>query len=412
MPQADPASVRVAAAQASAVSSELQRIKSQLTGAAAGGGWTGTAQLAFDAQMADRIKQFDPVIARYDGYAASLISYARALEQTFPPLQQAHRRLLTASSNRRSSPDGTDPPEDLNQEFERLWRDWDRLRRVCTSALERAARNAGDRHGLSALWHSATHLGHEVISHVNLAEISTALSELGDVLFVAALVLSPVPGVGEALWAAVTIIAVAKLAVDGARMASGDSSVSSGDLAWDALGAMPGGKSAKAAKDALKSSKFAKDAKDAKQAITEAERATDGPEAAEAAQSKTVPGGLMAHEAAGGHVNERHIGKTDEYLAQRFVDNPKLTMSSTFIDRETAERVLSKMLDDKAPEIRTWLSGQGGRREFDVFTKSVVGRTMDKVTLTTTDVTNFHASLWRDPKLPWGFCIHTSFPMP
>ena len=250
MPQADPVTVRLAALRAAAVASELQRLRSNLSGAAAGGGWHGTARLVFDDEIADRIRQFEPAIAWYDGYAASLVSYAQSLEQLLPPMQAARAKLAAAPPGvPPGKPDGTEPPPDVGQEFDRLWHDWDDARRRCVSALERAAHNGADRHGLLALWHAAGHVVHK-LSHVNLAEISKVLDDLGDVLFVAALVCSPIPGLGEALWAAVAVVAVAKLAVDGARVASGDKTVSKGDLAWDAAAVIPGGRMAKSAREA------------------------------------------------------------------------------------------------------------------------------------------------------------------
>ena len=347
MPQADSVTVRLAAMRAAAVAGELQRLRSSLSGAAAGDGWSGAARLAFDEEMADRIKQFDPAIARYDRYAASLVSYARSLDQLLPPMQTARAKLTAAPPGRApGAPDGTGPPPEVGQEFDRLWHDWDDARRRCVTALERAAHNGEDRHGLSALWHAAGHVVHR-LSHVNLAEISKALDELGDVLFVAALVLSPVPGLGEVLWAGVAVVAVAKLAVDGARVASGDKSVSRGDLAWDMAGVIPGGKLAKSAREAAGLEKTVKLTGDVKGLASDA-KVVD-----------IVPGGgLMAHEgpkAFGGHTIQRHVGKSYDFLVSRF-RQPWIYTSSTFTDRMTAEHVISGALNGADNHIQEWMA--------------------------------------------------------
>lgn len=63
--------------------------------------------------------------------------------------------------------------------------------------------------------------------------------------------------------------------------------------------------------------------------------------------SLIVPGGgLAGHEAKGGHLIARHVGKTDEELFQRLKSDSKITAASTFIDRAVAEKVASKVLGD------------------------------------------------------------------
>ncbi|TWH27566.1 hypothetical protein L609_000300000330 [Bacillus subtilis J22] len=57
-------------------------------------------------------------------------------------------------------------------------------------------------------------------------------------------------------------------------------------------------------------------------------------------------GGLAAHEAKGGHLIERHVGKTDGGLFQRLIKDTKISGSSSFKDRATAEKVASSVLSD------------------------------------------------------------------
>ncbi|MCM3353124.1 ribonuclease YeeF family protein [Bacillus halotolerans] len=67
-------------------------------------------------------------------------------------------------------------------------------------------------------------------------------------------------------------------------------------------------------------------------------------------------GGLAAHEAKGGHLIDRHIGKTDEELLQRLQKNKKIRASSSFTDRPTAERVANQTLTKYKKEIEEWLN--------------------------------------------------------
>ncbi|MEC1528501.1 ribonuclease YeeF family protein [Bacillus spizizenii] len=67
-------------------------------------------------------------------------------------------------------------------------------------------------------------------------------------------------------------------------------------------------------------------------------------------------GGLAAHEAKGGHLIDRHIGKTDEELLQRLQKNKKIRASSSFTDRPTAEKVANETLTKYKKEIEEWLN--------------------------------------------------------
>ncbi|WP_440620850.1 ribonuclease YeeF family protein [Bacillus subtilis] len=70
-------------------------------------------------------------------------------------------------------------------------------------------------------------------------------------------------------------------------------------------------------------------------------------------------GGLAAHETKGGHLIERHVGKTDEELIERLRTdpNPHITASSTFKDRATAERIANSVLNDpkNIKKIENWI---------------------------------------------------------
>jgi RHS repeat-associated protein len=80
--------------------------------------------------------------------------------------------------------------------------------------------------------------------------------------------------------------------------------------------------------------------------------------AAEGASTPIVPGGgLGAHEAAGGHTLELHVGQDTSALLSRALTDPTTSVASSFFDRATAEAAVSSALQENAAEVSTWLSG-------------------------------------------------------
>ncbi|HEX2903834.1 MAG TPA: RNase A-like domain-containing protein [Jatrophihabitans sp.] len=393
---------------AAAVAAELQRVRARLSGALAVDGWTGAARLAFDSELAERLKQLDPAIARYDGCAAGLMRYASRLDQTLPALQAARAGLTQVAPGMpgafQQSHEVVPGPSPSQLRFERLWQQWDDDRRSCVSALERAARCGADRHGFARLWHAAGHVVHE-ISHVNLAEISKALDELGNVLFVAALALSPVPGLGEAMWTAVALVSAAKLAVDATRVARGDKSVSKGDLAWDAMAAIPGGG---------RMSKEAKEAAGLEKSIV-VKREVSGL-APDATHVNIVPGGgLSAFEGCrgmGGHAIKRHVGKSYSFLVSRF-KNPTIFRASSYLDRATAEHAIAGALRHADAEVNAWLATGVRTLVLKAHSGAEVGVTVSRLGgQVPRPTTKFVIILEREPAMPLGYKLPTSFPAP
>ncbi|WP_343310864.1 T7SS effector LXG polymorphic toxin [Bacillus atrophaeus] len=104
-------------------------------------------------------------------------------------------------------------------------------------------------------------------------------------------------------------------------------------------------------------------------------------------------GGLAAHEAKGGHLIERHVGKTDEELFQRLIKDTKISGSSSFKDRATAEKVASLVLSDpkNISKIKKWLSNSNSRPTLPLRYKGdgeVLGRRVDQDSNVAKDVTN------------------------
>jgi RHS repeat-associated protein len=66
-------------------------------------------------------------------------------------------------------------------------------------------------------------------------------------------------------------------------------------------------------------------------------------------------GGLQAHENAGGHLLERHIGRTAAQLDARLAAEVKLKSASSFVDRAEAEAAASIVLRENAAKISEWV---------------------------------------------------------
>jgi Bacterial CdiA-CT RNAse A domain/Pre-toxin TG len=123
-------------------------------------------------------------------------------------------------------------------------------------------------------------------------------------------------------------------------------------------------------------------------------------------------GGLAAHEAKGGHLIAKHVGKTDAELLQRLKDDPKITGASTFKDRATAEKIVSKVLNDpeNIKKIQKWLSNPNSRPTLPLRYKGdgeVIGRSVERGSNVVENVTNAKIVLKKDGK---GNFILTGYP--
>jgi hypothetical protein len=121
-------------------------------------------------------------------------------------------------------------------------------------------------------------------------------------------------------------------------------------------------------------------------------------------------GWLSRHEHSGSHTLSKHVGKTADELRDQVRLQGKVRASS-FRSQEDAERILEVALRRRADEIRDWLSTTKGQRRLDV--------PMDRPTGTSVDsrghaavVSSVRVILRRDPSMPDGYRIHTSFPQP
>lgn len=124
-----------------------------------------------------------------------------------------------------------------------------------------------------------------------------------------------------------------------------------------------------------------------------------------------VPGGgLQAHEDAGGHLIERHVGKTEGWLIDR-VRSQNISAASSFRDLPEAEYFVAQTIAEHQQAVDSWRDGAGGRRlvidaSFDASTGISVTRNADAAQ----DVFSVRLVLERSDRLDIGYRIITGYP--
>ena len=70
---------------------------------------------------------------------------------------------------------------------------------------------------------------------------------------------------------------------------------------------------------------------------------------------------LQHDEALGGHTLERHIGRTDDELADRLRREPNISAASTYSDVTAARRTVALTIERSRSRIDSWASRRGSR---------------------------------------------------
>jgi hypothetical protein len=129
--------------------------------------------------------------------------------------------------------------------------------------------------------------------------------------------------------------------------------------------------------------------------------------------SAIVPGGgLAAHEAAGGHLMKKHVGRTDQQLEDRLKHEPNVPTASTFSDRATAESAISKVLDNNQSKINSFLKGKDNQVVIIEKTAEPIGTSWKRGASSTVPGTEIYLIIRRDKKMPTGYRLHTGYPNP
>ncbi|GAA5106426.1 hypothetical protein GCM10023211_06250 [Orbus sasakiae] len=126
-----------------------------------------------------------------------------------------------------------------------------------------------------------------------------------------------------------------------------------------------------------------------------------------------VPGGgLIAHEAAGGHLIARHVAKTEQELFER-VANGQVKTASSFTDMATAEKIVSLAIEANRKKIQQYLSGsEHGYLVIEYQANYVIGISVTRGKYGSIKVRNARIILARDPRMPVGYKIITGYPAP
>lgn len=125
-----------------------------------------------------------------------------------------------------------------------------------------------------------------------------------------------------------------------------------------------------------------------------------------------VPGGgLEAHENAGGHLIERHVGKSEQWLIDR-VRRENVSAASSFRDLPEAERFVAETLALHQDRIDAWVGGQGGNRlVIDARFDASTGISVERGDSAARDVFSVRLVLERSNRLEdIGYRIVTGYP--
>ena len=128
---------------------------------------------------------------------------------------------------------------------------------------------------------------------------------------------------------------------------------------------------------------------------------------------KESGGTLIFHENLDGHTIRRHVGKTDEQLLQRLMDDPDILASSTYPDLETAQRAVGAVLTRNSQNVNDWMVNSPRSRL--VLSESLdhdIGRVVLRGETVPRSSNKAFVLLVKDSLAPEGYRVHTSYPMP
>ena len=135
------------------------------------------------------------------------------------------------------------------------------------------------------------------------------------------------------------------------------------------------------------------------------DRNVDGP------YSEIVPGGgLATHEAQGGHLIAKHIGRTDMQLVKRLEAEPTIPAASTFPDRATAESASARALEANKTKIQKFLNGKKGKTTVTHEFPYPVGVSVPNGSNDSLPATKVLLVLIKDARRPEGYFLLTGFP--
>lgn len=122
-----------------------------------------------------------------------------------------------------------------------------------------------------------------------------------------------------------------------------------------------------------------------------------------------VPGGgLVAHEAAGGHTIEKHVGRSVEQMRHRIALEGREVVSS-FSDLATAERAVTSALTEHADSLATWLASGAKVKLLTYEAGEPLGTVVRAGRSGPQTGSTVRVVLMRDDEMPVGFHIKTAY---
>ncbi len=105
---------------------------------------------------------------------------------------------------------------------------------------------------------------------------------------------------------------------------------------------------------------------------------------------------------------EKHVGKSEEFLARRLATEPDIRGASSFYDREVAEQSISDLLKANRSEIERWLRTDGKKVVLTGTASRALGSCLSRATEEITEGTGIRLVLRRDPGAHEGYRIQTA----
>ncbi len=127
--------------------------------------------------------------------------------------------------------------------------------------------------------------------------------------------------------------------------------------------------------------------------------------------SRLAPGGgLMAHEARGGHTIERHVARSIVDLSSRLKAQSRIDAASSFVSRAAAESGVAGAIEQKGGDIARWLAGTESRLSFSASLKEGLGYVLERGKQYVEPATGVRIILDRAPGTELGYLIRTAYP--
>ncbi len=124
---------------------------------------------------------------------------------------------------------------------------------------------------------------------------------------------------------------------------------------------------------------------------------------------------LTLDELLGGHSIEKHVGKSENWLRKRLVDDSTLKIASSFRDYKVANRTISNAIKENSSRIEKWLEGSETKLVFKTEMQESIGIVLERgkggsVGLKTAKETNKAEVILVKDNTPQGWHVLTSYP--